>query len=54
MWFGRFHRYRVMTEPLKRPRNLPSSRANIPLGISASLVTHTVFVLECCLITMQI
>jgi hypothetical protein len=29
---------------LNRPKNLPSSRANMPLGVSASLVTHTIFV----------
>src|SRR6266403_843941 len=33
-----------MTEPGKRPRNRPSSRATIPSSVSASLVTHTILV----------
>src|SRR5438552_16903528 len=33
-----------MTEPGKRPRNRPSSRATIPSSVSASLVTQTILV----------
>ena len=44
MWCGARQRYRVTTDPGKRPRNLPSSRAIIPSPVSASFVTHTIFV----------
>src|SRR5215216_690877 len=33
-----------MTDPRKWPKNFPSSRAIIPSGVSASFVTHTIFV----------
>ena len=44
MLVGRVHWYRVMTDPWNSPRNLPSSRATIPSGMSASFVTHTILV----------
>src|SRR5665213_1701776 len=44
MLWGRTHRYRVTTDPGNRPRNFPSSRANMPSGVSASLVTQTILV----------
>ena len=44
MVLGRTHRYRVITDPGNRPRNFPSSRATIPSGVSASLVTQTILV----------
>ena len=34
----------MTTDPGNRPRNLPSSRAIIPSCVSASFVTHTIFV----------
>ena len=41
---GRFHRYRVMTDPRNRPRKVPSSRATMPSEVSASLVTQIILV----------
>ena len=41
---GCSQRYRVITDPGNRPRNLPSSRASMPSGVSASLVTQTILV----------